>query len=225
MSVCVAARSSATLLLDLTDNIDDYVYFNPEGYFITSINGLSEDPGNDLFWYIYDMDKAPDTSNPPTKAYLSKNVWIAVRFLFSWKQKLCQGECGLIRCREQHCFDLAGNRICVKGSVFLFGIESSTVLIWLETEAVSREEVFKYLPRYRYNHLRTVYHRFLRLILAMSGLPSLDSRIRGLAEKFFTRARASSNMIVRGIGDYDPPGRPYRRIKDGVVNPFVDVGR
>nr|CAD7570332.1 unnamed protein product [Timema californicum] len=84
MSVCVAARSSSTFLLDLTAKygeigiripvgIDDYVYFNPEGYFITSINGLSEDPGNDLFWYIYDMDEAPDTSNPPTKAYLSKN--------------------------------------------------------------------------------------------------------------------------------------------------------
>nr|CAD7572879.1 unnamed protein product [Timema californicum] len=97
--------------------------------------------------------------------------------------------------------------------------------------------VFSYLPRYRYNHLRTVYHRFLRLILGapprvpnrvlltMSGLPSLDSRIRGLAEKFFTRAQASSNTIVRGIGDYDAPGRPYRRIRDGVVNPFVDVGR
>nr|CAD7433362.1 unnamed protein product [Timema monikensis] len=97
--------------------------------------------------------------------------------------------------------------------------------------------VFSYLPRYRYNHFRTVYHRFLRLILGapprvpnrvlltMSGLPSLDSRIRGLAVRFFTRAQASSNMIVRGIGDYDAPGHPYRRIRDGVVNPFVDVGR
>nr|CAD7423620.1 unnamed protein product [Timema monikensis] len=96
--------------------------------------------------------------------------------------------------------------------------------------------VFSYLPRYRYNHFRTVYHRFLRLILGapprvpnrvlltMSGLPSLDSRIRGLAVRFFTRAQASSNMIVRGIGDYDAPGHPYRRIRDGVVNPFVDVG-
>nr|CAD7567654.1 unnamed protein product [Timema californicum] len=51
------------------------------------------------------------------------------------------------------------------------------------------------------------------------------NRIRGLAERFFSRAQASSNMIVRGIGDYDAPGRPYRRIRDGVVNPFVDVGR
>nr|CAD7264596.1 unnamed protein product [Timema shepardi] len=93
--------------------------------------------------------------------------------------------------------------------------------------------VFSYLPRYRYNHFRSVYHRFLRLILGapprvpnrvlltVSGLPSLDSRIRGLAERFFSRAQASSNMI----GDYDAPGRPYRRIRDGVVNPFVDVGR
>ncbi|CAG2058460.1 unnamed protein product [Timema podura] len=76
--------------IDPRFTIDDYVYFKPEGYFITSINGLSEDPGNDLFWYIYDMDKAPDTSNPPTKDYLTKN-------------------------------------------------EDSTGLIWLETEAVSRE--------------------------------------------------------------------------------------
>nr|CAD7440922.1 unnamed protein product [Timema bartmani] len=88
-----------------------------------------------------------------------------------------------------------------------------------------------------YNHLRAVYHRFLRLILGappripnrvlltMSGLPSLDSRIRGLAKRFFSRAQASSNRIVRGIGDYDAPGHPYRRIRDGVVNPFVDVGR
>nr|CAD7396222.1 unnamed protein product [Timema poppensis] len=82
-----------------------------------------------------------------------------------------------------------------------------------------------------YNHIRSVYHRFLRLIfgapprvlLTMSGLPSLDSRIRGLAERFFSRAQASSNMIVRGIGDYDAPGHPYRRIRDGVVNLFVDV--
>nr|CAD7203483.1 unnamed protein product [Timema douglasi] len=86
---------------------------------------------------------------------------------------------------------------------------------------------------FRYNHIRSVYHRFLRLIfgapprvlLTMSGLPSLDSRIRGLAERFFSRAQASSNMIVRGIGDYDAPGHPYRRIRDGVVNLFVDVGR
>nr|CAD7398445.1 unnamed protein product [Timema cristinae] len=63
-----------------------------------------------------------------------------------------------------------------------------------------------------------------RVLLTMPGLPSLDSRIRGLAERFFTRAQASSNMIVRGIGDYDAPGHPYRRIRNGVVNPFVDVG-
>nr|CAD7428518.1 unnamed protein product [Timema monikensis] len=93
--------------------------------------------------------------------------------------------------------------------------------------------VFSYLPRYRYNHFPTVYHRFLRLILGapprvlltMSGLPSLDSRIRGLAERFFPRAQASSNMIVRGIGDYVAPGHPYRRIRDGVVNPRVNDGR
>nr|CAD7267142.1 unnamed protein product [Timema shepardi] len=83
----------------------------------------------------------------------------------------------------------------------------------------------------------SVNHRFLRLILrappriqnrvilTMSGLPFLDSRIRGLVERFFSRAQASSNKIVRGIGDYDTPGHPYHRIMDGVVNPFVDVSR
>nr|CAD7409509.1 unnamed protein product [Timema poppensis] len=79
-----------------------------------------------------------------------------------------------------------------------------------------------------YNHIRSVYHRFLRLILGapprvpnpvlltMSGLPALDSRIRGLAERFFRRAQASSNMIVRGIGDYEAPGHPYHRIREGI---------
>nr|CAD7203250.1 unnamed protein product [Timema douglasi] len=93
------------------------------------------------------------------------------------------------------------------------------------------------VQKYRYNHLRSVYHRFLRLILGappripnrvlltMSGLTSSDSRIRGLAERFFSRAQASSNMTVRGIDDYDAPGHPYCRIRDGVVNPFVDVAR
>nr|CAD7441676.1 unnamed protein product [Timema bartmani] len=77
--------------------------------------------------------------------------------------------------------------------------------------------VFSYLPRYRLNHFRAVYHWFLHLILGaspripnrvlltMSGLPSLDSRICGLAERFFSRPLASSNQIVRGIGDYDTP--------------------
>nr|CAD7415158.1 unnamed protein product [Timema cristinae] len=51
--------------------------------------------------------------------------------------------------------------------------------------------VSSYLRRYRYNHLRYVYHR--------TPIP-WDSRIRGLAVRFFTRAQASSNMIVRGIG-------------------------
>nr|CAD7444209.1 unnamed protein product [Timema bartmani] len=38
--------------------------------------------------------------------------------------------------KYQHCFDKSGNRSCVKG-----GVDSSTVLIWLETEAVSRLDV------------------------------------------------------------------------------------
>nr|CAD7445502.1 unnamed protein product [Timema bartmani] len=70
--------------------------------------------------------------------------------------------------------------------------------------------IFSYLPRYRYNHFRAVYHQFLllilgappripnRVLLTMSGLPSLDSRICGLAERFFSRALASSNQIVQG---------------------------
>nr|CAD7401727.1 unnamed protein product [Timema cristinae] len=122
-------------------------------------------------------------------------------------------------------------------SPLVYGHKIRLFLLCVMSILLYSAPVFSYLPRYRYNHFRTVYHRFLRLILGapprvpnrvlltMSGLPSLDSRIRGLAVRFFTRAQASSNMIVRGIGDYDAPGHPYRRIRDGVVNPFVDVGR
>nr|CAD7573271.1 unnamed protein product [Timema californicum] len=119
-----------------------------------------------------------------------------------------------------------------------YGHKIRLFLLCLMSVLLYSAPVFSYLPRYRYNHFRSVYHRFLRLILGapprvpnrvlltMSGLPSLDSRIRGLAERFLSRAQASSNMIVRGIGDYDAPGRPYRRIRDGVVNPFsCETGR
>ncbi|CAG2057553.1 unnamed protein product [Timema podura] len=80
-------------------------------------------------------------------------------------------------------------------------------------------------PMYQYS-LEWFVAIFINSIITTekSGLPSLDSRIRGLAELFFSRAQASSNQIVRGIGDYDAPARPYRRIRDGVVNPFVDYG-
>nr|CAD7600842.1 unnamed protein product [Timema genevievae] len=67
----------------------------------------------------------------------------------------------------------------------------------------------------------------LRLILgAPPRIPNrvlltLDSRNRGLAERFFSRAQASSNQIVRDIGDYDAPAQPYRQRRDGVVNPLV----
>nr|CAD7575587.1 unnamed protein product [Timema californicum] len=57
-----------------------------------------------------------------------------------------------------------------------------------------------------------------------SGLPSLDSRIRGLVERFLGRVLASCNQIVQGIGDYDALACPYLRIRDNVVDLFVDVG-
>nr|CAD7460969.1 unnamed protein product [Timema tahoe] len=83
----------------------------------------------------------------------------------------------------------------------------------LSAELVSAEALrsFSFKPwfreGYRYNHFRAVYHQFLllilgappripnRVLLTMSGLPSLDSRICGLAERFFSRALASSNQI------------------------------
>nr|CAD7413228.1 unnamed protein product [Timema cristinae] len=71
-----------------------------------------------------------------------------------------------------------------------------------------------------YPDLRLVTPRELSRALARLK----TSRIRGLAVRFFTQAQASSNMIVRGIGDYDAPGHPYRQIRDGVVNPQVDDG-
>nr|CAD7259803.1 unnamed protein product [Timema shepardi] len=93
-----------------------------------------------------------------------------------------------------------------------------------------------YLPRYRFSPLRAVYHLCLRLMLGLpprthtrvlldlSGLRPLDVIIRGLAVNFFSRAQASPNAIVRGIGDYDPPALIHRRIRDGVVGPPAGYG-
>nr|CAD7266221.1 unnamed protein product [Timema shepardi] len=47
-------------------------------------------------------------------------------------------------------------------------------------------------------------------------------RIHGVSERYFSWVLASSNQIIRVIGDYDYPAHPYCRIRDGVVNPFVD---
>nr|CAD7397462.1 unnamed protein product [Timema poppensis] len=63
--------------------------------------------------------------------------------------------------------------------------------------------------------LRTHTHTHTRVLLDLSGLRPLDVIIRGLAVNFFSRAQASPNAIVRGIGDYDPPALIHRRIRDG----------
>nr|CAD7199773.1 unnamed protein product [Timema douglasi] len=89
-----------------------------------------------------------------------------------------------------------------------------------------------YLPRYRFSPLQVdartppppPSRTHTRVLLDLSGFRPLDVIIRGLAVTFFSRAQASPNAIVRGIGDYDPPALVHRRIRDGVVAPPVGYG-
>nr|CAD7403355.1 unnamed protein product [Timema cristinae] len=79
------------------------------------------------------------------------------------------------------------------------------ILNMWNVSCVCKHKGFEWSSRYRYNRFHSVYHWFLHLILeapsristrvllTMSGSPSLDSRIRGLADKVFSRVLASSN--------------------------------
>nr|CAD7572208.1 unnamed protein product [Timema californicum] len=100
-------------------------------------------------------------------------------------------------------------RTCITIAHRLSTIQDADVICVIDKGVVSELGTHSHLAR---PHIPNC------VLLTMSGLPSLDSCIRGLAERFFSRVQASSNMIVSGIGDYDAPGHPYRRIRDGVVN-------
>nr|CAD7432281.1 unnamed protein product [Timema monikensis] len=75
--------------------------------------------------------------------------------------------------------------------------------------------VFSYLPRYRYNHLRAVYNRFLHLILGapprvpnrvlltISGLPSLDKPY----------PRAGGEVFQSGAGQLQYDRNGHRRLR------------
>ena len=70
---CKKRNSSAYGLVHFLKKISSYDYLQyPFGKYITAIGKVYEEPGNNVYWLLYQVNgTAPNPSNPPTNADLT----------------------------------------------------------------------------------------------------------------------------------------------------------